>query len=97
MLSRVIQGIGAGAAPAVARAVIRDIYGQERSGQAMSYIMAGFGCIAVANPIIGGVLTDWLGWRAIFVYMTAYGAIIIVGSSTFQVDLKMSGSGAASR
>lgn len=78
VLSRVIQGIGAGAAPAVARAVIRDIYGQERSGQAMSYIMAGFGCIAVANPIIGGVLTDWLGWRAIFVYMTAYGAIIIV-------------------
>ena len=76
--SRVLQGIGAGAAPAIARAVIRDIYGPERSGQVMSYIMAGFGCIAVANPIVGGVLTDWFGWRAIFVYMTAYGTIIVV-------------------
>ncbi len=76
--ARVIQGIGAGAAPAVARAVVRDIYGPERSGQVMSYIMAAFGIIAVANPIAGGVLTDWFGWRAIFVYMTAYGAIIIV-------------------
>ena len=76
--ARVIQGIGAGAAPAVARAVVRDIYGPERSGQVMSYIMAAFGIIAVANPIAGGVLTDWFGWRAIFVYMAAYGAIIIV-------------------
>ena len=76
--SRVLQGIGAGAAPAVARAVVRDIYGPERSGQVMSYIMAAFGVIAVANPIVGGVLTDWFGWRAIFVYMAAYGAIVIV-------------------
>ena len=76
--SRVLQGIGAGAAPTVARAVIRDVYGPERSGQVMSYIMAAFGLIAVANPIVGGVLTDWFGWRAIFVYMTAYGAIVLV-------------------
>lgn len=76
--SRILQGIGAGAAPAVGRAVIRDIYGPERSGQVMSYIMAGFGCIAVANPVVGGVLTDWFGWRAIFLYMTAYAAIILV-------------------
>ncbi len=78
VLSRIIQGLGAGAAPSVARAVVRDIYGADRSGQVMGYLMAGFGCIAVASPIIGGVLTDWFGWRAIFVYMTVYGAIIIV-------------------
>ncbi len=76
--SRIIQGIGAGAAPAVARAVVRDIYGPERSGQVFSYIMAAFGIVAVANPIAGGVLTDWFGWRAIFVYMAAYGAIVVV-------------------
>ena len=75
--SRVIQGIGAGAAPAIARAAIRDIYGPERSGQVLSYIMAAFGIVAVANPIVGGVLTDWFGWRAVFVYMTAYGALIV--------------------
>jgi len=78
VVSRVLQGIGAGAAPTIARAVIRDIYGPERSGQVMSYIMAGFGCIAVATPIIGGVLTDWLGWRAIFAYMAVNGAVIVV-------------------
>lgn len=78
VVSRVIQGIGAGAAPAVARAVVRDIYGPERSGQVLSYIMAAFGIIAVANPIVGGVLTDWFGWRAIFVYMAAYGTAILV-------------------
>ena len=78
VVSRVVQGIGAGAAPAVARAVIRDIYGPERSGQVLSYIMAAFGIIAVANPIAGGVLTDWFGWRAVFVYMTVYGALILV-------------------
>ena len=78
VMSRIIQGIGAGAAPAVARAVVRDIYGPERSGQVLSYIMAAFGIIAVANPIVGGVLTDWFGWRAIFVYMTAYGTAILV-------------------
>ena len=78
VVSRIVQGIGAGAAPAVARAVIRDIYGPERSGQVLSYIMAAFGIIAVANPVVGGVLTDWFGWRAVFVYMTAYGTAILV-------------------
>ncbi len=75
--ARLLQGLGAGAAPAVARAVVRDLYGPVRSGQVLSYIMAGFGVVAVCNPVLGGLLTDWWGWRAVFAYVGASGAAIL--------------------
>lgn len=71
--ARVLQAIGAGAAPALGRAILRDAYGAERSIRILSYIMACFGVIAVAAPVIGGGLTEIFGWRALFAFAAIYG------------------------
>ncbi len=73
--ARILQAIGAGAAPALARAILRDLYGAERSVRMLSYIMSYFGIIAVAAPLIGGGLTDYFGWRAVFYFSAIYGAL----------------------
>jgi MFS transporter, DHA1 family, multidrug resistance protein len=76
--ARVLQGIGAGAGPALGRAILRDSYGPERSIGMLSYIMSYFGIIAVAAPLIGGSLTDYFGWRAIFAFAAIYGVACFV-------------------
>ena len=72
--ARILQAIGAGAGPALGRAILRDSYGPERSIGMLSYIMSYFGIIAVAAPLIGGGLTDYFGWRGIFLFAAIYGA-----------------------
>lgn len=76
--ARILQGIGAGAGPTLARAVLRDVYGAERAGPMLSYVMAAFGLIAVAGPGIGGVLVETFGWPSVFVLAACYGVLCLV-------------------
>ena len=56
LAARALQGAAASAAPALARAVIRDLYGVDGSRKVMSYVMSAFGIFAIGAPAIGGVL-----------------------------------------
>ena len=76
--ARVLQGIGSGSGPTLARAILRDRHGAEQSIRLLSYIMAAFGVIAVIAPIVGGVLVEEIGWRAVFVFGSLYGVVCIV-------------------
>lgn len=78
LVGRALQGVGAAGAPVIARAVIRDIYGAERSGKAMSYVMSAFGVLAIIAPAVGGPLVEWYGWRSTFIFCLAYAVLIIV-------------------
>ena len=75
--ARAIQGIGAGSGPTLARAILRDRHGAETSIRLFSYIMAAFGVIAVFAPMIGGVLVETMGWRAVFVFGALYGTLCL--------------------
>lgn len=76
-VARALQGIGAGSGPTMARAILRDRHGAERSIRILSYVMAAFGVIAVIAPMIGGVLVAEIGWRAVFVFAALYGAVCL--------------------
>jgi len=76
-VARALQGIGAGSGPVLARAILRDRYGAASSIRILSYVMAAFGVIAVIAPIVGGVLVDRIGWRAVFVFGALYGAVCL--------------------
>lgn len=73
LAARALQGASASAAPALARAVIRDLYGVEGSRKVMSYVMSAFGIMAILAPAIGGVLVAWQGWQASFFFCLVYG------------------------
>jgi DHA2 family multidrug resistance protein len=63
---RVVQGAGGGVIPALAQAVLHDIYPRERHGR----ILAIWGAVAMLGPILGpalgGVITDIGSWRWVF-------------------------------
>ena len=45
------------------------------------------GIAPVAAPVLGGVLTDAVGWRGIFVILLAIGVILLGGSMLFRESL----------
>jgi DHA1 family bicyclomycin/chloramphenicol resistance-like MFS transporter len=60
---RVLQGLGACAALVLARAIIRDVW-QEQAGPALALTVLGMFAAIVLSPVVGGLLTQYGGWRA---------------------------------
>jgi EmrB/QacA subfamily drug resistance transporter len=66
ILFRGIQGIGAGSLFPVALAVIGDLFTPQERGKYQGLFGAVFGIAFVAGPLIGGWLTENVGWHWIF-------------------------------
>src|ERR671918_327121 len=66
-LSRGLQGVGGAVMFAVSLALIAQEFeaGRER-GVAMGVYGATIGIAVAVGPLVGGVLTEWLGWESIF-------------------------------
>src|SRR2546423_13427186 len=65
MACRMIQGMGAAAAPVVARAMVRDTQPAAQAARLLSTMLAALAVAPMIAPVIGGALLHWLGWRAI--------------------------------
>lgn len=66
LLSRALQGIGAGGIAPVASAVIGDVFTAERRARILGLIGATHGMAFVLGPPLATLLTSTLGWRWIF-------------------------------
>ena len=66
LVSRAIQGIGAGGIAPVASAVIGDVFTAERRGRVLGLLGATHGMAFVLGPALATVLTSTLGWRWLF-------------------------------
>ncbi|MET7952190.1 MFS transporter [Micromonospora sp. NPDC005324] len=64
--ARAVQGLGAAAMYATNVALLNSIYKGRDRGMAFGVWGAANGAAAAAGPILGGVLTEQFGWRAIF-------------------------------
>ena len=66
-ISRALQGVGGAIMFAVSLALLTQEFpaGRER-GTAMGAYGATIGIAVAIGPLVGGALTDWLGWESIF-------------------------------
>ncbi|PVY56163.1 MULTISPECIES: multidrug effflux MFS transporter [unclassified Simplicispira] len=69
---RTAQGAAMGAVVMCARAIVRDLYTPLAGARAMSKALTGLGLVACLCAPLGGLLTEWLGWRAALMALTAY-------------------------
>jgi MFS family permease len=73
---RLVQAIGAGCSLTLTRAIARDAYRAEHLIKAIAYLTM-FGTLGpMISPIIGGALTDTLGWRSVFGFALIAGGAI---------------------
>ena len=77
ILFRGIQGIGAGSLFPVALAVIGDLFTPQERGKYQGLFGAVFGIAFVAGPLIGGFLTENIGWHWIFYVNIPIGIIAL--------------------
>jgi DHA1 family bicyclomycin/chloramphenicol resistance-like MFS transporter len=75
--ARVLQALGGGTGPVVARAVIRDLYDRDRAARVFSYMSMAQSLNPMLAPIVGGYVHETFGWRAIFFVLTGLGALFV--------------------
>jgi len=80
IVSRVVQGVGAGGMTALAMIVMAAMIPPRELGRYAGIFGAVFGVGTVAGPLIGGVLVDtpWLGWRWCFLIGVPFTILAIV-------------------
>jgi MFS transporter, DHA1 family, multidrug resistance protein len=61
---RTAQGAALAAVTVCSRAVVRDLYEPRQGAHVMALALSGLGLVAIASPLLGGVLADAFGWRS---------------------------------
>lgn len=72
---RVVQGLAMGAAVVIARSIVRDLFDHLEGARVMSKGLTGLGIFACLSAPVGGVLTEFLGWRAALLALAVFGAV----------------------
>ncbi|MBS1121075.1 MAG: drug resistance transporter, Bcr/CflA subfamily [Deltaproteobacteria bacterium] len=73
---RVLQGVGAAAAPVVARAMVRDTQPAAQAARLLSTMLAALAIAPMIAPVFGGWLLHIAGWRSIFAALAVTGTIM---------------------
>lgn len=64
---RVIQGLGAGAAAPMSMTIVGDIYTVEERALVQGYIASVWAVSSVVGPALGGIFSQFVSWRWIFI------------------------------
>ncbi len=75
---RTIQGLGAGAVGPIVLTLLGDLFTLHERAKVQGYFSAVWGLSSVAGPLIGGYLTDNVGWRWVFLVSVPFAIVAIV-------------------
>ncbi len=88
IISRAIQGIGAGAMMPVALTILADMYSAEKRAKMLGLNSTAWGIASVVGPLTGGVIVDTIGWHWIFFINVPIGLVLIGLASYYLVEEK---------
>jgi EmrB/QacA subfamily drug resistance transporter len=75
---RVLQGIGGAMLAGTAVALLTTVYPANERGKVLGIIVAAAYLGLSLGPVLGGVLTEHLGWRSIF-FLGAFLGLLVIG------------------
>lgn len=80
---RLAQALGGCAGMVVARAMVRDLFDEREAVRMMATLMLVMGAAPILAPLLGGLLLEALGWRAIFWVLAFYGCAALALVAAF--------------
>ncbi len=75
---RTLQGLGAGAVGPIVLTMLGDLFTLHERAKVQSLFSAVWGLSSVAGPILGGYLTDNVGWRWVFLVSVPFAIVAML-------------------
>ena len=75
---RLVQAFGGCAGLVIARAVVRDAFPIEETARVFSILMLITGVAPILAPTFGGLMTEWFGWRSIFITLAILSSLSLL-------------------
>jgi MFS transporter, DHA1 family, multidrug resistance protein len=69
VVARTAQALGAATGIVIGRAIIRDLYARDRAASMLGWVTMSVVAVPMFGPLIGGLLEEAWGWRAIFLFI----------------------------
>ena len=82
-VARIAQGFGAAAGSVVAMAMVRDLFGGYPLVKMLSRLALVSGLAPVIAPVLGSQLLLVVDWRGIFVFLAAFGLLVLIANAIF--------------
>ena len=80
LLARILQGVGAAMTQGTGMAIMTSVFPSHERGRAIGLLMTTVGVGAVAGPAIGGLIVDYIHWRAVFFLNIPLGFVGVVAA-----------------
>lgn len=78
IVGRIIQAVGGAAGMVITRAIVRDIYGPEGAARVIGTLIVATIGAPMLSIVLGGLITDLLGWRWIFGLSLILGVLVAI-------------------
>ncbi|AMW24094.1 bicyclomycin transporter TcaB [Staphylococcus haemolyticus] len=86
---RFVQGFTGGAGAVISRAIASDMYRGNELTKFLALLMLVNGVAPVIAPALGGLILSFAVWRMVFVILTLFGVLMVLGS-LFKVPKSLS-------
>ncbi|MGF7119593.1 MFS transporter [Methanobacterium oryzae] len=74
---RVLQGIGSAMIFVTGLAIVTSVYPPQERGKAIGFTIGAVYVGLSLGPVLGGIMTQFLGWRSLFYLMVPVGLLVI--------------------
>ena len=75
---RTIQGLGAGAVGPIVLTILGDVFTLKERAHVQGLFSAVWGLSSIGGPLMGGYLTDFVGWRCVFLLCVPFSIAAII-------------------
>ncbi|MCM3762334.1 MFS transporter [Alkalihalobacillus oceani] len=75
IISRVLQGLGAGAVQPIATTIVGDMYTKEERASIQGYLASIWGVSAIAGPLLGAFFMQYVNWSWVFWMNVPFGVL----------------------
>lgn len=83
-ITRFFQGLGAGGTMVLSTTIPADVYRGRQLGKLMGMVGAINGIAPAIGPMVGGSMTQYWGWKGIFITLIIIGAIMLCWTSCYK-------------
>jgi multidrug resistance protein len=86
LVLRMLQSAGSSTTVALCQAVVSDVVTSAERGQYVGFITVPIILAPALGPVIGGLLSQYLGWRWIFWFLTIMACVVLVIYALFMPE-----------